>query len=67
LNRRQGGVVEIVGRADKRASDEYNVQLGRRRAKAVYEAIVKELSPDARKSLRVEYVDSALLPVETER
>jgi outer membrane protein OmpA-like peptidoglycan-associated protein len=67
LERRQGGVVEIVGRADKRASNEYNVQLGRRRAKAIYDAIVSELSPDARKSLRVEYVDSAILPVDSER
>ena len=54
LDERKGGVVGIVGHADKRASDAYNMALGLRRARAVYDAIVQELNPEVRAKVRVE-------------
>jgi len=54
LEKRGGGVVSLVGHADIRASDSYNLGLGMRRAKAVLDAISKELTPAARARVRVE-------------
>ena len=58
LDRRGGGTVAIVGRADRRGGSAYNVQLGLRRAKAVYAAIAADLSPEVRAKLRVEISDN---------
>ncbi len=56
LQARGGGVVGIVGHADLRASDAYNLALGQRRAQAVYEALVGELPAAMRTQVRVETV-----------
>ncbi|MEJ8855337.1 isopeptide-forming domain-containing fimbrial protein [Variovorax robiniae] len=56
LEARKGGVIGIVGHADIRASDAHNVALGLRRAKAVYDALVQDLSPEMRTQVRVETV-----------
>ncbi|MCY7355512.1 MAG: DUF11 domain-containing protein, partial [Lysobacter sp.] len=58
-----GGVIGVVGYADKRGSDAYNVALGLRRAKAVYTAIAAQLSPAARSRLRVEISDNPTAPI----
>ena len=58
-----GGVVGVVGHADKRGSDAYNVALGLRRAKAVYAAIAAKLDPEVRAKLRVEISDDPTAPV----
>jgi outer membrane protein OmpA-like peptidoglycan-associated protein len=55
---REGGVVSLVGHADARASDAYNLALGMRRARAVFEAIAVELTPELRTKVRVEPPDS---------
>lgn len=54
LERRGGGVVVITGHADRRSSDEYNIALGMRRARAVYDAIAQRLSPELRARIRVD-------------
>ena len=56
-------VVGVVGKADKRGSDAYNVALGLRRAKAVYGALAAKLSPAVRERLRVEINDDPTAPV----
>ncbi len=58
-----GGVIGVVGHADKRGSDAYNVALGLRRAQAVYDAIAARLSPSARSKLQVEVSDNPTAPV----
>jgi uncharacterized repeat protein (TIGR01451 family) len=58
-----GGVVGVIGHADRRGSDAYNVALGLRRAKAVYEAIAARLGAEARSRLRVEINDDPTAPV----
>ncbi|MBB1088523.1 DUF11 domain-containing protein [Lysobacter sp. SG-8] len=58
-----GGVIGIVGHADRRGAVEYNDALGMRRAKAVYEAIAERLSPEARSKLRVEISDDPTRPL----
>ncbi|MGY0505457.1 OmpA family protein, partial [Luteimonas sp. e5] len=58
-----GGVVGVIGHADRRGSDAYNLALGMRRAKAVYEAIAAKLSAEARSRLRVEINDDPTAPV----
>ena len=58
-----GGSVGVVGHADRRGSDAYNVQLGLRRAKAVYEAIAARLAPQVRDKLRVDISDDPTAPV----
>jgi uncharacterized repeat protein (TIGR01451 family) len=63
IERLRGGVVGIIGHADKRGSAEYNVALGMRRAKAVYEAIAAKLSPEVRSKLRVDFSDNPTAPV----
>ncbi|SOD54048.1 conserved repeat domain-containing protein/fimbrial isopeptide formation D2 domain-containing protein [Pseudoxanthomonas wuyuanensis] len=54
LEQAGGGTVSIVGHADLRASDAYNLALGMRRARAVYEALAARLSPEVRSRVRVE-------------
>ena len=63
IERLRGGVVGIIGHADKRGAAEYNVALGMRRAKAVYEAIAAKLSPEVRSKLRVDFSDNPTAPV----
>ncbi len=52
-----GGTLEVHGHADRRGSDDYNMQLAMRRANAVADAIAAQLSPEARARLRVEAID----------
>lgn len=54
LAQRGGGVVALVGHADSRAPDAYNMDLGMRRAKAVLEAVTEKLPPEIRAKVRVE-------------
>lgn len=58
-----GGSIAIVGHTDVRASHAYNVALGMRRAKAVYEALAKRLSPEVRAKVRVETSNDPTAPV----
>ena len=58
-----GGVIGVVGHADRRGSLAYNDALGLRRAKAVYEAVAAKLGPEARGRLRVEISDDPTAPV----
>jgi outer membrane protein OmpA-like peptidoglycan-associated protein len=58
LEQARGGTVSVVGHADVRGGDTYNIALGMRRAKAVYEAIAQRLSPEARSQVRVEMESS---------
>jgi uncharacterized repeat protein (TIGR01451 family) len=55
--------IGIVGHADHRGSDQYNLVLGLRRAKAVFEALEKRLEPALRERLRVEISDDPDTPV----
>jgi len=57
LNREGRGVIGVIGRADPRGANAYNVQLGLRRAKAVFEAIAAELTPEVRQKVRVDITD----------
>ncbi len=54
--------VAIVGHADKRGSEEYNVALGMRRAKAVHEAIAAAMPPELRSRLRVDFNEDPAAP-----
>ncbi|WP_157510274.1 Ig-like domain-containing protein [Lysobacter sp. Root559] len=63
LNREGRGVIGIVGRADPRGANAYNVQLGLRRAKAVFEAISAELEPKVKQKVRVDITDDTNAPV----
>ncbi|HEY0660913.1 MAG TPA: OmpA family protein [Lysobacter sp.] len=67
LERMDGGAVAIVGHTDVRGSYDYNVALGMRRAKAVYDALAKRLSPQVRAKVRVEASNDPAAPVGTER
>ncbi len=58
-----GGVVGVIGHADRRGADADNAALGLRRAKAVYEAIAAKLDAQARSRLRVEINDDPTAPV----
>lgn len=62
LDGKGGGSVAIVGHADPRASDAYNLALGMRRAKAVYEALAAKLSPEVRARVRVESSNDPAAP-----
>ncbi len=55
--------VAVVGHADKRGSDEYNVALGMRRARAVFDAIAEALPPQMRSRLRVDVNEDPAAPV----
>ncbi|KRA45026.1 OmpA family protein [Pseudoxanthomonas sp. Root630] len=63
LEKMGGGSIAIVGHTDVRASHAYNVALGMRRAKAVYEALAKRLSPEVRTKVRVEASNDPTAPV----
>ncbi|WP_408951598.1 OmpA family protein [Lysobacter sp. Hz 25] len=67
LEQRGGGAVVIAGHTDVRGSYAHNAALGMRRAKAVYEAIAKRLSPGVRAKVRVETGNDPAAPVSTER
>ncbi|MHC9083993.1 DUF7507 domain-containing protein [Luteimonas sp. RIT-PG2_3] len=58
-----GGVVGIVGHADRRGALAYNDALGLQRAKAIHAAIAAQLSPEARSRLRVDIDASPTAPV----
>ena len=60
-------VIGVVGKADVRGSDAYNVQLGLRRAKAVYEALATRLSPEVRARVRVDTQEDPTAPVGLQR
>ncbi|WP_162338811.1 DUF7507 domain-containing protein [Pseudoxanthomonas japonensis] len=63
LEKRGGGSIAIVGHTDVRGSHAYNTALGMRRAKAVYEALAKRLSPEVRAHVRVESSNDPTAPV----
>jgi len=63
LEKRGGGSIAIVGHTDVRGSHAYNTALGMRRAKAVYDALAKRLSPDVRARVRVESSNDPTAPV----
>ena len=63
LERMGGGSISIIGHTDSRGSYQHNAALGMRRAKAVYETLIKRLSPDVRSRVRVEAVDDPKAPV----
>lgn len=46
--------IAVTGHADRRASDAYNLRLGMRRARAVFDALAARLEPQARQRLRVD-------------
>lgn len=62
-----GGRIGVTGHADVRASREYNLALGLRRARAVYEALAKRLSPAMRAKVRVEANDDPVAAVGAQR
>jgi uncharacterized repeat protein (TIGR01451 family) len=62
LDEKGGGSVAIVGHAEPRASDAYNLALGMRRAKAVYEALAAKHSPEVRARVRVESSNDPAAP-----
>ncbi len=57
-----GGTVSVVGHADARGADAYNLALGMRRAKAVYEALAQRLSAEVRARVRVESSNGPAAP-----
>jgi uncharacterized repeat protein (TIGR01451 family)/fimbrial isopeptide formation D2 family protein len=65
LEQAQGGTVSIVGHADRRGADAYNLDLGMRRARAVYEALAERLAPEVRSSVRVETDSTTRSPTKT--
>ncbi len=60
-------IVGVVGKADVRGADAYNVQLGLRRAKAVYDALAARLAPEVRARVRVETSEDPTAPVGLQR
>ncbi|MBL8263722.1 MAG: DUF11 domain-containing protein, partial [Xanthomonadaceae bacterium] len=54
--------IAVVGHADKRGSEEYNVALGMRRAKAVQEAIANALPAEMRNGVKVDFNDDPAAP-----
>ncbi|WP_449468052.1 isopeptide-forming domain-containing fimbrial protein [Stenotrophomonas humi] len=67
LEQQRGGAVVIVGHTDLRGSDAYNLALGMRRARAVYEAIATRLSPEVRSKVRVESSNDPAVPAGASR
>ncbi len=60
--------VRVIGHADRRGAAAYNLGLGLRRAKAVFEAIAAKLPPSAKARLRVDAgVDAAASKEEAAR
>ena len=62
LNGKGGGSVAIVGHADPRGSQAYNIALGMRRAKAVYDVLAAKLNPEVRARVRVESSNDPAAP-----
>jgi large repetitive protein len=60
----KGGVIAVVGHTDSRGSVQYNIALGLRRAKAVFDAVAAKLTPAARDKLRVEISSNPTAPVD---
>ncbi len=58
-----GGIIGIVGHADRRASDAYNIDLAMRRSQAVFAAIAERLSPQTRAKLKVEVTRNPAAPL----
>lgn len=52
-----GGTVTLVGRTDRSGGEDYNQQLGLRRARAVFEALAARLPEGLRARLRVDVVN----------
>ncbi|KAB8164906.1 DUF11 domain-containing protein [Lysobacter maris] len=55
--------IAITGHTDLRASDAYNLDLGLRRARAVFDEIAGKLDPEVRNKLRIEVEGSTRSPV----
>ncbi|WP_157754230.1 DUF7507 domain-containing protein [Lysobacter capsici] len=64
LEQLRGTRVVITGHTDLRASDEYNVALGMRRTRAVFEAIVAHATPELRQHLRVDISNDPAAPAD---
>jgi uncharacterized repeat protein (TIGR01451 family)/fimbrial isopeptide formation D2 family protein len=64
LEQRGGGRVLIVGHADVRGASAYNVQLGLRRAEAVYAALRAHLSPGVRDKVQVDSSSDPAAPLD---
>ncbi|MGO1069981.1 DUF7507 domain-containing protein [Lysobacter sp. CA199] len=64
LEQLRGTRVILTGHTDLRASDEYNVALGMRRTRAVFEAIVAHASPELRQHLRVDISNDPAAPAD---
>ncbi|MEG3791817.1 OmpA family protein [Lysobacter sp. CCNWLW3] len=62
LEQTRGGTVTLVGHADMRSAADYNLALGMRRARAVYEAIASRLSAQTRSQVRVESSNEPAAP-----
>ena len=58
----KGGTVILTGYADLRGSDQYNLELALRRAKAVWAYIASRLSPEAKANLKVEAEAAEMVP-----
>jgi outer membrane protein OmpA-like peptidoglycan-associated protein len=54
--------IAVVGHADKRGSEEHNVALGMRRARAVQEAIADALPAEMRNGVKVDFNDDPAAP-----
>jgi uncharacterized repeat protein (TIGR01451 family) len=62
LDQQGGGVITVVGHADRRGPSPYNADLGLRRAKAVYQAIAQRLPPEKRAKVRVDSSNNPAAP-----
>lgn len=67
LEKMGGGQIGIVGHTDVRASHEYNIALGLRRSRTVYEALARRLSTEVRAKVRVEVSDDPAAAVGAKR
>jgi uncharacterized repeat protein (TIGR01451 family) len=67
LERLGGGDVAVIGHTDVRGSHAYNTALGLRRAKSVYEALAKRLTPEVRAKVRVDVSNDPTAPVGVKR
>ena len=67
LEKLGGGDVAVIGHTDVRGSHAYNTALGLRRAKSVYDALAKRLSPEVRAKVRVDVSNDPTAPVGVKR